>query len=53
MGSQPDFENMKNKYNLLETVQAVLTKLCFIYYPDKFTNFCAKSKIIYIMKNLI
>lgn len=50
MGNYPDFETMPERYPLMETVQAVLTKLCFLYYPNKFVNFCSKGKLMYIMK---
>lgn len=37
--------NFKEKYNLIETCPLLLTKLCFLYYPEKFVNLGSKSKL--------
>lgn len=48
-------ENMESlkgvleKYELITSIPAVLTKLCFIYYPNKFVNYCSREKLLIMM----
>lgn len=42
--------DISEKYPILESIPAVLTKLSFLYYPYKFINFCAKDRLVFIMK---
>lgn len=37
--------NIMEEYPLLKGCSRVITKLAYIYYPDKFINICAKNKL--------
>ena len=39
-----------NKYPLLSGMGMVLTKLLYIYYPEKVLNICSKNKLFILMK---
>lgn len=41
--------NITEKYPLMLSVPALLTKLGFLYYPNLFVNLCAKDKLLFIM----
>ena len=46
-------DNLKGhleKYELITSIPAVITKLCFIYYPDKFINYCSRDKLLEMME---
>lgn len=47
-----NMESLKDhleRYELITSIPAVLTKLCFIYYPDKFINYCSREKLLMMM----
>ncbi len=39
----------KNKYTTLKGLSMVLTKLLFLYFPNKFVNICSKQKLVLLM----
>lgn len=52
INSEENIDSLSYRYRDLSIVQAVLTKLCFLYYPEKVLNFCERSKLIAISKAL-
>lgn len=44
-----ELPNIHEKYSLLECCPVVLSKLCFLYYPEKFVNIGSKGKLLKLM----
>lgn len=42
--------NTTEKYPLLKSMSMVLTKLLYLYYPNKFVNICSKTNLKILMK---
>lgn len=49
-GNSDESINLVEKYPLLKGMGMVLTKLLYIYYPNKFINICSKSSLRLLMR---
>lgn len=45
-----DLTGIFEKYTLISSIPAVLTKLCFLYYPNKFVGFCSRNRLLGTLK---
>ncbi len=49
VGSSDSFPNIEEKYPLIKNIPLVATKLCYLYFPQKFINIGTKGKLLEIV----
>lgn len=49
LGETNKYPNLEDKYPLIKNIPIVLTKLCYLYYPNMFINIGTKGKLVDIM----